>query len=416
MVIKRIVFIAESINTDDSSCTKCNVALIKNLRAIGHEIIVYHYTRYKVDDIKDIDCRPIKEITFSTNYLLSRLQRILSRNFNIRVHTFFEKLFGFSFTFFNDVNSIKKIVPEVISLKPDLVFTVSKGTSFRPHYALLSFPEIHSKWVANIHDPYPFHFNPRPYNWVEPGYAIKEKFFLALSEKAKYASFPSQLLLEWMGSYFPNFLKTGIVIPHQNANQDIQNVALPDYFDKSKFNLLHAGNLMKQRSPVGLIEGYKLFLENNPSAKGDSKLLLLGPATSHTDVLERYRNVVPQLIVKNRNVDFEVIYTLQKYVAANIILESKSEISPFLPGKFPHCVEANRMILSLAPYYSETRRLLGNEYEFWSEVDDVEKIASLIEKLYKMWQNDAKSLDLNRQDLLDYCSSTHLKKVIDSIN
>jgi len=413
MVIKRIVFIAESINTDDSSCTKCNVALIKNLRAIGHEIIVYHYTRYKVDEINDVDCRPIKEITFSVNYLLSRLQRVLARNFNIKVHTFFEKLFGFSFTFFNDVNSIKRIIPEVMKLNPDLVFTVSKGTSFRPHYALLSFPEIHSKWVANIHDPYPFHFNPRPYNWVEPGYAIKEKFFLALSEKARYASFPSQLLLEWMGSYFPNFLKTGIVIPHQNANHDIQNVILPDFLDEAKFNLLHAGNLMKQRSPAGLIGGYKLFLENNPSAKVDSKLLLLGPAAYHSILLEDYQNSTPQLLVKNENVAFEIIYKLQQHVSVNIILESKSEISPFLPGKFPHCIEANKMLLLLAPYYSETRRLLGNDYEFWSEVDEVEKIASLIEKLYKMWQNDANSLDLNRQDLLDYCSSKQLKKVID---
>ena len=413
MVIKRIVFIAESIDTNDSSCTKCNVALIKNLKTIGYEIIVYHYTRYKVAELKDIDCRPIKEIKFSANYILSRLQRILYRNFNIKLNTFFERLFGFSFTFFNDVNSIKKIVPEVILLNPDLVFTVSKGTSFRPHYALLSFPEIHSKWVANIHDPYPFHFNPRPYNWVEPGYEIKEKFFLALSEKAHYASFPSLLLMEWMGSYFPNFLKTGIVIPHQNANENIQNVSLPDFIDESKFNLLHAGNLLRQRSPVGLIEGYKIFLENNPSAKDDSKLLLLGPAAYHINLLEGYENALPQLLIKNENVDFEIVYKLQQHVSVNIILESKSEISPFLPGKFPHCIEANRMILSLAPYYSETKRLLGNEYEFWSEVDEVEKIASLIEKLYKMWQNDAQSLHLNRQDLLDYCSSKQLKKVID---
>ena len=183
MIVKRIVFIAESIDTNDSSCTKCNVALIKNLKAIGYEIIVYHYTRYKVDELQDIDCRPIKEIKFSTNFFLSRLQRVLSRKFNIRVHTFFERLFGFSFSFFNDVNSIKRIIPEVIQLHPDLVFTVSKGTSFRPHYALLSFPKIHSKWVANIHDPYPFHFNPRPYNWVEPGYAIKEKFFVITVER-----------------------------------------------------------------------------------------------------------------------------------------------------------------------------------------------------------------------------------------
>jgi hypothetical protein len=280
---------------------------------------------------------------------------------------------------------------------------------------MLPFPEIHNKWVANIHDPYPFHFNPRPYNWVEPGYAIKEKYFQAVSQKAGHSSFPSKLLLEWMGSYFPNFLKTGVVIPHQNANQEIKDVELPDYFDESKFNLLHAGNLMKQRSPEGLIEGFKTFLKKNPTAVENAKLTLLGPATFHTATLEKYTNAIPQLFVINANVPFETVYKLQQHVSVNIILESKAEISPFLPGKFPHCVEANKPLLLLAPYYSETKRLLGNEYQYWSEVDDIEKIALNIENLYKQWSIDKASLKLNRPDLIDYCSSVNLKKILDSI-
>ncbi len=415
MTKKRIVFIAESIDKDDSSCSKCNVALIQNAKNAGFEVIVYHYTRHKKPLLEGIDCREIKEIKFSINYFLSRFQRVIQRNFKVEFHTFLEKIFGFSFTVFNDVNSIKKIVKEVINLNPDLVFTVSKGTSFRPHYALLSFPEIHHKWIANIHDPYPFHYNPRPYNWVEPGYAIKEKYFQAISQKAHHASFPSKLLMEWMGSYFPHFLQTGLVIPHQNANQEIKNVALPNYFDESKFNLLHAGNLMKQRSPEGLIEGFKLFLKRNPIAIVNTKLILLGPATFHAKILEKYCNLIPQIFVLNANVPFEIVYKLQQHVSVNIILESKAEISPFLPGKFPHCVEANKPLLLLAPYYSETKRLLGNDYQYWSEVDDIQKIAASIENLYNQWNIDKESLKLNRPDLIDYCSMKNLKKILDSI-
>ncbi len=410
----KIVIISESIDINDSSASKANVALIYNLKQCNFDVIVYHFTKKEVF-LDGIDCRSIKELRGSFLFFLSRFQTLVTKKLKIKMHVFLENIFGFSFTFFNDVNSIKRILPEIVNLKPDLVITLSKGMSFRPHYAILKFPKLHKKWMANIHDPYPFHFNPRPYNWVEPGYAIKEKFFLELSEKANYSSFPSQLLLEWMGSYFPNFLKTGIVIPHQNTNQNIQDVALPDFFEESKFNLLHAGNLMKQRSPFGLIEGYKLFLENNPSAKKDSKLLLLGPATFHTDLLESYKNSLSQIVIINDYIQFEIIYKLQQHVSVNIILESKAEISPFLPGKFPHCVEANKILLLLAPYYSETRRLLGNDYEFWTEVDAVKKIASLIEKLYIIWQIDAASLQLNRQDLIDYCSPKQLKKVIDSI-
>jgi hypothetical protein len=45
------------------------------------------------------------------------------------------------------------------------------------------------------------------------------------------------------------------------------NSSFPSYFDVSKFNVLHAGNLMKQRSPEGLIAGFQLFLLHYPKPK-----------------------------------------------------------------------------------------------------------------------------------------------------
>ena len=114
---KRIVFIAESIDVNDSSCTKCNVALIQNMAAIGHDVIVYHYTRRPVS-LQNIDCRPIKEIKWSLNYILSKSQSVFQRTFKIYVHVFFEKIFGFSFSVFNDVNSIKRTIIKEIKTKP----------------------------------------------------------------------------------------------------------------------------------------------------------------------------------------------------------------------------------------------------------------------------------------------------------
>ena len=412
---KKIIFIAESINVNDSSCTKCNVALIQNMALTGHDVIVYHYTR-RPFSIPNIDCRPIKEIKWSVNYILSKSQGVFQKTFKIYLHIFFEKIFGFSFTLFNDVNSIKRTINEVIKLNPDLIITVSKGTSFRPHYAMLSFPEIQHKWLANIHDPYPFHFNPRPYNWVEPGYAKKEKWFGQVAEKAKYSSFPSQLLKEWMGSYFPNFLKSGVVIPHQISEQKRSDAVLPAFFDASKFNLLHAGVLMRPRSPKGLLEAYSLFLKNTPSAQSDSCLLLLGPVfESHIDLMQNYSKDSTNIFIQPYHIPFDLIYKLQKQVSVNIILEAKSEISPFLPGKFPHCIGADKPLLLLSPYYSETKRLLGNDYEYWSEIDDVEAITSHIQKMYTIWKQDKDNFLLNRKDLIEYCSENHLKKVIDEL-
>lgn len=410
----KILVVVDSINIEDSSGSKANVALIHNLVEAGFEVLVYHYTLKNIS-LDGVNCFAIPEIKYSPLYFLSRLQRIVQRNFKVNLAPLLEKLFGFSFTFFNDTNSIAKALKKC-SFQPDLVLTLSKGASFRPHYAVLQLPELHHKWVAYVHDPYPFHNYPRPYTWVESSYRQKEAFFMQVSERAKYSAFPSQLLLEWMGSYYPNFLKTGVIVPHQNAKYHFegsgQSPVFPDYFDASKFNLLHAGNLMKQRSPEGLIEGYVLFLLKNREARGDSRLLLLGPASYHSKLLEIYQKSYPEIYIHNGHVAFEEVYRLQKNVSVNIILESKSEISPFLPAKFPHCVEANKAILSLAPYYSEIRRLLGKDYLYWSEVDDVDAIADLIEKMYRSWKQNPEDLLLNRKDLEAYLSVDYLKKVI----
>nr|WP_315177544.1 UDP-glycosyltransferase [uncultured Flavobacterium sp.] len=413
----KILVVVDSINVEDSSGSKANVALIHNLVEAGFEVLVCHYTLKNIP-LEGVNCFVIPEIKYSPLYFLSRLQRVLSRNFNLNFAPFLEKLFGFSFTFFNDTNSIVKALRKS-AFQPDLVLTLSKGASFRPHYGILKLPELHHKWMAYVHDPYPFHYYPRPYTWVESSYRQKEAFFKQVSEKAKYSAFPSQLLLEWMGSYFPNFLKTGVVIPHQIAKYKFQDSVLgnnlPDYFDASKFNLLHAGNLMKQRSPEGLIEGFQLFLNKNPDARKESKLILLGNAYYHSKMLEAYQTNHPEMYIYTENVAFEVVYELQKNVSVNIILESKSEISPFLPAKFPHCVEANKVILSLAPYYSEIRRLLGKDYPYWSEVDDVENIAALIEKMYLSWKQNPDNLLLNRNDLKVYLSVNYFKNVMENI-
>lgn len=409
----KILVVVDSINIEDSSGSKANVAFINNLVEAGFDVLVYHYTLKNIQ-LKGVNVYAIPEIKYRSLYFLSRLQRFLRGRFSINVAPFVDQLVGFSFTFFNDTNSIAKALKKN-TFDPDLVLTLSKGASFRPHFALLKIPELHNKWMAYIHDPYPFHYYPRPYAWVESGYKFKDEFFIKVSKKARYSAFPSLLLKEWMGSYFPNFLKSGLVIPHQNAKYEIENSKFPLYFDKSKFNMLHAGNLLAQRSPKGLIEGFKLFLQQNPGSVTEVKLILLGNASDHEKMLDEYKKNCPEIFIYNGNVAFDTVFNLQQNVSVNVILEAKSEISPFLPAKFTHCVEANTAIFLLAPYYSETRRLLGNDYPYWSEVDDVEKIAALIEKLYQQWKQNPDNLLLNRVDLKDYLSVNYLKRVINDL-
>ena len=215
--MKKILIITDTIQIDDSSGAKANVAFIENLESLKiYDIVVYHYSKKEIL-ISGVKTVLIPEIKNSLFYILSRSQRLINRYLNVELSVFLENIFGFSFTYLNDVRSIKKSLTK-IDFTPNLVITLSKAASFRPHHAILSFPDFHSKWMAYIHDPYPMNCYPRPYNWVEPGYFKKMKFFTELSLKAEYPTFPSQLLKEWMGSYFENFRKRGLVIPHQSSH------------------------------------------------------------------------------------------------------------------------------------------------------------------------------------------------------
>lgn len=404
--------IAESINVEDSSGSKANMALIENLSKAGFQLKVYHYTRKEIK-IPGIESVSIKEIKTSKNYFLSRLQRKLQHGLNINLAKILEPVFGFSFTFFNDTASIAKALRKDKNFKPDLVLTLSKGASFRPHYSMLALPELQKKWMAYIHDPYPFHFYPEPYKWSEPGYKQRIKFFNELSINCKWAGFPSVYLSEWMEEKFPAFKGKSVIVPHQ-INETHEHTK-SEFYDPEKFTVLHAGNLMLQRPPFGLIEGFNQFSKKNEEARHLARLVLLGSGGNYNKELTDFNTKIPQLIISQGNVPYKEVRFLQKKANVNVILESKAKTSPFLPGKFPHCVEAAKPILLLGPEKSESRRLLGDEYPYWAEVDNVEKISEIIEKLFKQWKINPHSLRLDRNDLQEYLSYGHLRSILNTM-
>ncbi len=185
--IEKILAVVESIDVDDSSGSKANVALIKNLVKAGFEVRVYHYTRKDIQ-LGDIPCFTLKENRRSMLFFLSRLERYLRYWFKLKLNKYIEQAFGFSFTLFNDRNSIATGLRKINDFEPDLVLTLSKGGSFRPHHALLKIPKWHSKWMAYIHDPYPFASYPRPYDYVEPWH--KEEIYVGSRGKSKTCGLP----------------------------------------------------------------------------------------------------------------------------------------------------------------------------------------------------------------------------------
>lgn len=407
----KILIISESINVEDSSASKGRVALIHNLHKAGYNLKVLHYS-HKDIQLDGIDCELIKENRWSVLYLLSRLVRIFQRTTKIKINGKIERVLGFSFTHTNDTIAIAKGIRKGQDFNPDLIFTFSKGGSFRPHRAMLKLPELHSKWMAHIHDPYPFHLYPRPFNEVEEGYEAKEKMMRGIINNAKFLSFPSLLLKEWMQSYFHEVEDKSTIIPHQ-VKIESELPPTPDFFDKNQFSLLHSGNLLVERNPEYLISAFLNFLDENPIAKQDAKLYFVGDYKKHKKLLQEYLNH-PNIVVHGY-IEYKIIQSIEKEAAVNIILEAVSEISPFLPGKFPNCIKVDKPILLIGPYYSEVKRLLGSDYPYWSEANNIKGIEENITKLYHIWKQNPNDMKLNRSDLVNYCNEIALKQAMDNL-
>lgn len=411
---KKILVVVESLDLEESSGSKANVAMIQNLGKAGFEVVVLHYSRREIN-IDGISSIAIKEKRWNFLFYLSRLDRHFRYLFGIKLNEPTEKIFGFSFTLFNDRNSIIAALKKNDKFNPDLILTLSQAGSFRPHHALLKMPHLHKKWIAYIHDPYPMHLYPRPFAWVEPGYHKKWKLIWDISEKAAYSAFPSKLLQDWMGSYFPPFLNTGVIIPHQIIDLFTEDVKFPDYFDPQMFNIIHSGALLRPRNPMKLVLAFQNFLDTNPEAKVHSKLIFIGGENIYSSWLNLKAKEMKELKLSTGKLPFHQVFKMQQHSAVNIILEAKAEISPFLPGKFPHCVQADKPILILGPHYSESRRLLGNNYPYWSEIDDLEKITENIIDLYRKWKESPSNFKLDRPDLLEYMSPSNLGETINKL-
>lgn len=410
-----ILIVVDSIDVNDSSGSKANVALIKNLNQAGFQLKVLHFTRKNIK-IEGIPCFPVKEQKFTLGYAISKFQLLLRRVTGININKGIEKWKGFSFAFFNDSSSIKKAIEKENPTDYDWILTLSKAASFRPHKAVLDLPKWHSRWLAYIHDPYPMHFYPRPYTWVEPGYYQKQEFMRAISKSCKFGIFPSKLLQEWMGSYFPDFLERGLVIPHQLEEASNLITELPDYFKEDSFTVLHAGALMKQRNPKGLIEGFQQFLNQIPEATAHSQLFFLGSHDYHKELIHKKQQEIPQLYVSEGYVPFGEVQRLQKKASVNVILEAKAEISPFLPGKFPHCIESAKPILHLGPALSETRRLLGEDYPYVAAIDDIAKITQLLKTLYIQWKEKKVVSGYDHKKLKHYLGVDYLKETLEKLS
>jgi hypothetical protein len=410
--VKKILVLAETIDANSSSAGKGRSAFISSLYSAGYSVKVYHYSGDEVL-IENVKTFQITESKLSHNYILSRSQRVFQRFSGINFSKSLEKLFGFSFSFKSDVSSLIKGLQEESPGNYDMILTLSKGASYRTHAAILKMPRWHNIWMAYIHDPYPFHWYPHPYYWKESGANMKEDFFRQVAINAKWLGYPSLLLADWMGKFHPDFRSKAVILPHQlPANRIILKAQQNE--TETIFSISHIGTLLKQRDPVPLMYAWKKFMKDKKDTSS-FQLNLIGPSDYHQENIASIIANDSSIHFHPEAIFYEKAQSIERASTANIILEAIADHSPFLPGKFPSLVLADKPILHLGPQHSETVRLLGNDYPYHCAANDINQIMVLLEMLYQRWLKSGKHLQLNRPDLIEYLSSHALASEIEKL-
>ena len=105
--MKNILVVVDSINQEDSSGSKCNVALIINLVKAGYAVKVYHHSR-KTISIDGAECVKINVDKLNWVYVFGGFLRFLTKKFSIVTTPFIEKKIGFSPAFFSDIHDFTK--------------------------------------------------------------------------------------------------------------------------------------------------------------------------------------------------------------------------------------------------------------------------------------------------------------------
>lgn len=394
-----------------TSGARANYALIENLSQ-SFKLTVLHGSETEVS-LSGVELIKIVELKWNWRYILSRTIRLFRRHIGLNLSPFFENKIGFSFTFLSLSHSFRKALNALDESLFNLVITLSQGESFVPHHAVLKSSRFHKNWLAYIHDPYPMACYPKSYAFIGPGTEQKKRFMQSVFDKAKFLSFPSLLLSEWMRKFYQFDSQKVKIIPHQIARglEKKPKINLESFFNNKKFNILYAGHLLSQRNPLPIIEAFNLFLCKHKNFIDDCQLTFIGPVSSvWTDKL---KEVASDYIKFFPAKDFEVTIQLQQQASVNIIIEATDEQSPFLPAKFPHCIFSQKPMLLLSPLKSELRRLLGENFPFISIPTDTSSIFLNIEQLYNNWK-EGKEYEYE-QTLQYYLKEEYLFGVMEEI-
>jgi glycosyltransferase involved in cell wall biosynthesis len=211
------------------------------------------------------------------------------------------------------------------------------------------------KWIANWNDPVNGIW-PAPYQkYNSIFFSFYFSFvFKTLLRSSDINSFPSAALLEHFNEELGINRVKAIVIPHIR----LPGLAFSEIVTKNnQFELCHAGNLSKERSPEHLFQALCKIKENFPSVP--ITFTILGVISDNVrELIHKYH--LEETIQYLQPIGYYKTLQYLNKCDLLVLIEANLENGIFLPSKLSDYAQVNVPILALSPSRGEVATLFSN--------------------------------------------------------
>jgi len=270
-----------------------------------------------------------------------------------------------------------------LSAKKKYDFMLSRVAPQYGHLpALIISKEFNIPWIANWSDPMPPQKAPQPYGrgpTAQIPYLLN-KYYMEISRKASWHTFPSERLRRYFCYYMPNITNNSSVIPHVA----LDGVERKNPSNTESFILCHIGGL-GLRNPKTFLEGVKLFLQQT---KVNSYFYVKFVGLESDAIREIAINLgIGKLISIEGAKSYEDSLTIAETSTVMVIIEAPCEEGIFFPSKFVDFVQSGKPILAVSPKVGMLSDILSsNGGGIAVDCKSPGKIAEAINILYLKWQ------------------------------
>ncbi len=401
----KILLVIEDLRVNTTSAGICNSNIVASLLKFNHEIdCIFDYA--ESDSFPWLK-NPLIKFNKITEPKITLFQKLVLKF--PKVNIVYVHITGFNINQIQKIDAWKKLIKQNLAHNNyDFILLLGAGNSMLNYFAI---SDIKTKipYIVNYHDPYPGNQYPKPYQEKNSWFLkLKVRQSNRVMENAFKVSFPSQRLYEWMLQYHVNLKDKSIILPHPDGELKDLPTKLEDdkiNLDINKFNILHAGSLLGHRNPIYLMNAFKKFIDSDIEKKEMTVLSIVGKIDKNNELL-KINYDINQIKIISERVSYKKSKLMFEQADVLLVIEAKAEFSPFMPGKLTDYIVANKTIMALTPQKSEVTRILGKNYPFISDIDNEDKILSILNLLWELWKR-GELKNIQNVELKNYVSASN---------